>query len=405
VVAAIEHVAPAASAARGASASAAAGRLLQAGDLVYQGSFRLPHGPIAGSSFDFGGTAMAFNPARGSLLLVGHPWQQQVAEIAVPAIRRGIRLSDLPYADITQPFTDVTEGRMSAVGNNPASDNPQIGGLLPYRGQLYATVFLFYDASGSQQRSHFVTGLDFDVRGDVRGPYRVAAPGAGFVSGYFALVPGEWQAALGGPVLNGQCCLAIISRTSYGPALFALDPTQIGLRDPSPATPLLYYPSDHPTLGQWGATGSMFNGSTQMGGVVFPDGTRSVLFFGRQGLGPFCYGESTNDPDKHGTRVPGSSADDYCYDPTSGSKGTHAYPYAYYVWAYDAADLASVKSGQRRPWDVKPYAAWRLDLGPFGTPSGIINGVAYDPKTGWIYIAQDHGDGSYPLIHVFTVKA
>ena len=91
----------------------------------------------------------------------------------------------------------------------------------------------------------------------------------------------------------------------------------------------------------------LFNLATTMAGVVFPEGTRSVLFFGRQGLGKYCYGEASD-----------------CGDPVQTSKGGHAYPYAYYVWAYDALDLAAVKSGQRQPWDVKPYAVWELDF-PF----------------------------------------
>ncbi len=386
------------------TASAASEKLVQAMDLVYRGAFRLPQGPIAGSSFDFGGTALAFNPVHGSLFIVGHAWQQQVAEITVPAIRLATGTSDLAVAAVLQPFADIAEGRMRLVGSNPQSDTQMVGGLLPYNGKLYESVYLYYDAAGAQQLSHFVSGLDFSVHGDVNGPYRVGKLGAGFVSGYFALIPDEWQAALGGPVLNGQCCIPIISRTSFGPAAFAIDPAQLGVKDPLPAVPLVYYPSDHPTLGAWGATGTLFNGVTQMGGVVFPNGTRSVLFFGRQGLGKFCYGESTSDPALDGKLFPGSTTDYYCYDPTSGSKGNHAYPYAYYVWAYDAVDLAAVKSGQRQPWDIKPYATWSLDLSPFGVPGAIINGVAYDPKTGWIFVSQDHGDGSYPLIQVFTIR-
>ena len=125
--------------------------------------------------------------------------------------------------------------------------------------------------------------------------------------------------------------------------------------------------------------------STQMGGVVFPEGTRSVLFFGKQGLGPYCYGEAVD-----------------CGDPAvTARRAEHAYPYASYVWAYDAIDLAAVKSGQRQPWEVKPYAVWTLDL-PFNYPNARINGAAYDPQTGRIFVSAI-GDGSIPLIHVFTV--
>src|SRR6185436_6611985 len=117
--------------------------------------------------------------------------------------------------------------------------------------------------------------------------FQVGRLGAGYVSGYFGLVPAAWQTALGGPVLNGQCCLGIISRTSYGPALFAIDPTRLTASNPLPATPLVYYPQANP-LAEWDSTNPYFNGTTEIRGVVFPEGTRSVLFFGRHGTGEFC---------------------------------------------------------------------------------------------------------------------
>ena len=120
----------------GVSDAAASAPLLRATDLVYQGAFRLPHGPIGGSSFDYGGTALAFNPALGSLFMVGHAWQQQVAEVTIPAPAMGA-LSDLPTASVLQPFQDLSEGRMLSVGFDPVSDNPIVGGLLPYRNRLY----------------------------------------------------------------------------------------------------------------------------------------------------------------------------------------------------------------------------------------------------------------------------
>ena len=323
--------------------------------------------------------------SEGSLFIVGHAWQQFVAEVSVPSTRRGAGWSDLPFASVLQPFTDATEGRMKSVTANPA-DSVRVGGLLPYRGQLYLAAYVYYDAAGSQVLSHFVSGLDLSVKDDVRGPFQVGKLGAGFVSGYFALVPAAWQEALGGPVLNGNCCLSIISRTSYGPAAFAIDPAKIGTTVPAPTVPLVYYPGSHP-LGPWGGDSLVFNGSTNVSGVVFPNGTRSVLFFGRQGLGPWCYGEGAT-----------------CSDPTDPSKGGHGYPYASYVWAYDAVDLAAVKSGRRQPWDVKPYATWKLDL-PFAGFDVGIGGVAYDPATGRIFVSRYRSDGDNPLIHVLTVQS
>jgi hypothetical protein len=351
--------------------------------LVYAGAFRLPGGSINGSSFGFGGTALAFNPSSNSLFLVGHDWHQLVAEVAIPDVRSASSLDRLATASLLQPFRDVTEGKFGSLG----AEATKIGGLLPYRDKLYVSAYVFYDAAHTQVSSHLVTSTDLSVTGDAGGPYRVGTVGAGFVSGYFATIPAAWQAALGGPVLNGNCCLSIISRTSQGPAAFAIDPAQLENATPLPATPLVYYPMDHHTLGAWNETSEYF-GDAQAKGVVFPEGTRSVLFFGWKGVGAFCY-----DTPQHA-----------CEDPAWPYKGSHAYPYKYFVWAYDANDLAAVKRGERQPWDVVPYAAWIVTL-PFANGFERIQGAAYDPATNRIFVTQAGGDGDLPLVHVFTVRA
>ncbi len=223
------------------------------------------------------------------------------------------------------------------------------------------------------------------------------------VSGFMTEVPPEWRTLLGGPALTGNCCIPIISRTSFGPAAFAFDPAALGRSAALRAVPLLYYPPAHPTLGAWDASwnptgGVFFGGGTTIRGVVFPRGTRSVLFFGTQGVGTFCYGEGTSDKSLDGKPTPDGTT--WCYDPDGSSKGTHAYPYVAEVWAYDAADLAAVRRGAKRPWQVRPYATWQLHL-PFA--SGQIGGAAYDPTAGVIYVSQQFGNGTDPVIHVFKV--
>jgi hypothetical protein len=376
--------------------------LVRATNLMYEGAFRLPQGKIGGSYFSYGGTALAFNSATGSLFLVGHDHHQQVAEINIPQIRRATTASALATAMVLQPFADATEGQLGLVGPN----NVKIGGLLHFHGQLYMTAYVYYDASASQTLSHFVANPNLGVHGDLKGPVKVGTIGAGFVSGYFGLVPEPWIAALGGPVLNGNCCLGIISRTSYGPALFTLDPSAIGNKEPVPATPLLYYPSKHPLLEPgatgdgWSNTSTLFNGSTTVTGVVFPENTRSVLFFGRHGA-TFCYGPGTSDTKLAGTPAEGG-VDRYCYDPTESSKGTHGFPYAYYVWAYDANDLAAVKAKKKDPWSVRPYATWGFEL-PYSDQSGRIMGATYDAKNSRIFVSQAFGDGEMPVIHALKL--
>jgi len=208
---------------------------------------------------------------------------------------------------------------------------------------------------------------------------------------------------LGGPALTGQCCLAIVGRTSSGPAVFVFNPTDLGAKNPIPASPLVYYPLNHP-LADWGSTNPYYNGTTAIKGVVFPQGTRSILFFGRHGIGTFCYGPGTSDPTQAGKPADGG-VDTYCYDPQDGSKGTHAYPYVSQVWSYDVSDLLKVKNGQMQPWSVKPYAVWSLNVPIAGAN---IGGAAYDPQTGRIFVSQECTDivglDCLPVIHVFTVK-
>ena len=56
--------------------------LVQEGDLGYLGAFNVPEGEIGESSFEYGGTALAFNPTNNSLFVVGHDYDQSIAEFA-----------------------------------------------------------------------------------------------------------------------------------------------------------------------------------------------------------------------------------------------------------------------------------------------------------------------------------
>jgi hypothetical protein len=144
-----------------------------------------------------------------------------------------------------------------------------------------------------------------------------------------------------------------------------IDPTDVGVKNPVPANPLVYYPAAHPLLDAgatgdgWGNTSTLFNGSTEVRGIVFPENTRSVLFFGRHGLGEFCYGPGTDDPALAGQPVPGTP--DELLRPGR-RLGRARLSYAARL-AHDANDLAAVKAGQRA-LDRQAHAVWTLTL-PF----------------------------------------
>src|SRR5690606_31380522 len=126
-----------------------------------------------------------------------------------------------------------------------------------------------------------------------------------------------------------------------------------------------------------------------------------VIFFGRIGLGAFCYGTGTSVRALHGRPVPGS-ATTYCYDPDSPDQGVHGYPYALHAWVYDANALAAVNAGQQAPWDPRPLTAGTFSL-PFERGQKLVGGVAYDAATQRVFISVLAQDDERPLIHVLRV--
>jgi len=212
-----------------------------------------------------------------------------------------------------------------------------------------------------------------------------------------APIPPEWQSVLGAPYLTGNAALSIINRTSSGPAVFGFNPSTFSYSTPTTPIPYVYYPQ-YNALG-WDGSGDpmmsnnpYFNGVTQINGVIFVPGTRSVLFFGSVGTNTVVYDtkESANDPYRQG-------------------KGYHSLngAYAYQVWAYDANDFLAVKNGQMQPWDIVPYTVWNFDFPQFNGEKRL-GGVVFDSSSRRLYVVENGGDtqasSSYlPLIQVYQV--
>ncbi len=375
--------------------------LIQQNNLTYLGAFRVPNQTSSTKTFNYGGYGLSYWPAHNSLLVTGHDWYQEVAEISIPTPSTSSALSGLPRATLIQPLTDILAGHAKDIG----AGTYKLGDILVRGNEILVTSYLFYDANSIQTKSHFVTGQTFDALPTVKGPFQVGNTQAGFVSGYMTPIPPEWQSALGGDTLTGNCCLSIIGRTSLGPSITVFNANDVGVLDPVPGTRVLGYPLTSPTLGKTTGGGyGGYNAATGVGGAIFPSGTRTVLFFGNTGTEPVCYGSGTSNQSLAGLPVPGTTADIYCYDPIyPTSKGYHGYPYKQWVWAYDVNDLLLVKSGQKQTWEIFPYAMWEITL-PFQTGHRRISGVGYDSSTKTIFMTADYNDGSAPLIYVFQIN-
>lgn len=373
------------------SVASYAENLIQFSDLQYLGAFRVP------SSTEYGGTALAYKPGSpDSLFITCLDVAGQVAEISIPTPING-SIGSLNTASLLQSCANPTAGGTQAIGGGGSA---KIGGLMVHGGKLYTSVYAFYDADSSQTAWLYVKANTTLSTANAAGAYKVGnnQPNPGFLDGWMAPVPSAWQAALGGPVASGNCCLSIITRTSYGPAAFAWDPANLTtVGTPINANALLYYPSSNHTLGDWNTpqvnnTTTFWNntGGGYRGGGVIPDGTRSILFFGSQGYGTFCYGDAAP-----------------CGDLSGGGKGTHGYPYRFQIMAYDLNALAAVKAGSQQPHAPLPYAVWSLASGIVGVDGKSDReggGATYDPVLKRIYFAATYTDGALPLIQVWQVN-
>jgi len=378
----------------------AADKVLQKSDLTYLGAFKVPSDGDGATTLGYNGAGLAFNPAgnngNGSLFISGHIDYGRVAEISIPAIVNSSNLSSLNRASTLQGLQDITEGhRNDLLGGgatytmDPAACN--VGGVLVYNNRLIGTSYIYYDSSHVAVRSHFASGLTLSTSGDFKGMYQLSpTPQAGFVAGPMTRIPTEYQSALGGKALTFlRAPSQNPGRSSYGPAAFAFDPDALTGAASSVinSVPLIYYDMSHQTLGAYdGPTNNYVSIKDEIWGIVFPENTKTLLFFGRHGTGARCYGTGTD-----------------CGDPIYADKGDHAYPYKYWVWAYDIDDLIAVKNGTKNPWDLTPQT-WELNL-PLGGWNWNISGAAYNPSTQRIYLLTDRGESPLPVINVFQVNA
>ncbi|MCC6954482.1 MAG: hypothetical protein IT290_10215, partial [Deltaproteobacteria bacterium] len=360
---------------------------VQLGDVFYLGKFTLPFDDGAGGALTYSHPVMGMG-ADGSSLYVG--CSSGIARVAIPALGA--------TAAILEPCRRVPD--ISAV--DPGDSNGyNYGGILSWLGKLVVSAYVFYDADVDAAMSHW-SGTSI---GGVLGPYSVGTLNAGFVAGPMTPIPAEWRALLGGPVLTGQCCLSIISRTSSGPSASVFDPAQLGATNPVPSTMLVGYPINHTNsaIGSYAVSGPLYDLASSFGGMAFPEGTRSLLFVERVGtIANRCYGTGTNNPSLHNTPIPNGGGHVYCYDPTNPYQGGHSFPYKNVIGAYDANDLLAVKQGSKQPWDVIPYAVWEINQMD-NTGSATMNSSAYDPVTKRWYIRQQT-DGRTPEVHVYEIR-
>jgi hypothetical protein len=349
---------------------------LSAVDLTYQGAFRVPK---TGNSrenlvLEYGGAAIAFNPANDSLFITGQDQAERIAEITIPAPRIG-SVDELERGEFLQLVQNL---RVRSAGN--IGGNVKIGGLMVYGGDLYVSRFEFYDAEGDARHSHCrIPGGD--LARTAEGMYELNSPGGGWVGGYMGEIPASLRPKFGNkPCFTGLGVISIISRASSGPAAFAFDPAQLG-SSRTPTVPIVGYPLKRP-LANPELENDYFTRADQIrGAVMFED---SMLFFGIHGMGRPTYGDGGEQ------------------DPADSNKGEHAYPYRAQCWEYAVSDLIPIAADKKPMWDARPTVR---ELKEFYGSNRYGGGAAYDAKTGRLFLSNLRGEEAYPVIHVYQVAA
>ena len=375
-------------------------------DFTYIGAFRVPAGPVGSDTFEFGGNALAFNPANHSLFMASNvDHGLNIAEVQIPTTLSATGLvSSMSVATVLQPFADLSSFLTTNAGGaaqppNLNYENLNIGGLLVAGNGLTGAMFMGYNGAEPQAstHSHFRTsGLDlasfsalnFTGLIDIRKSGDTA--GGRVRGGYMTEVPAEWRAWIGADYVTGAAGQNRIQYSSAGPALFGFDATNPA---GSSGKPLVNYPYGHAL--QWvdGRTTVpqlLFNGTTQVNGVAFVPGTRSVIFIGSNGLSSIGYGVGSVFNDR--------------VRPYQGFHSQNG-NYQYQIWAYDIDDFMSVRNGTLASWEIKPTSVENFSL-PTPESSKYLGGTAFDASTGRLYISQKTaGPGGTPIIHVYQLGA
>jgi hypothetical protein len=131
----------------------------------------------------------------------------------------------------------------------------------------------------------------------------------------------------------------------------------------------------------------------RIAGAAIPNGTRSVMIFGKCGNGRYQY--TISNISRGGFKYYSG----YAGTDTPGEK---AYPYYPRIWCYDANELEQARLGNVALKDVKPYAVINYQF-PFAGGDEPI-GVTYDKSTRRVFIATRGLSFGNMAIHVYSIN-
>jgi hypothetical protein len=429
---------------------------VQPGDVSYLGAFRLPDVGARPRTFEYGGSAMTFNPSGdpsgsgdgfgGSLYISGHdrlpygelPNGSQIAEVGIPAPVASTNVGALATAPMLQGFSDVTGGLFANL-----DEIPRLGMQYLSRGPLGAKIHLAWGQhfQDDPRPSHALFDPSLSSP-QPRGAWFIGSESLYSVNGYMLEIPQAWADAnvAGRPLGTGRYRDG--GWSGMGPALYAYAPWDGGGGLPGNGarlsyTTLLRYESSESSSDVRYRSLSSYQHADEWEGAAWlttASGKTAVVFAGTKGTGAkFWYGwvnpagasipcverellgQFTLCYQSDGTPCPSSDLggctghNDY--------RGWWSSAFAAQLIFFDPGQLAQVAAGSAAPYAPQPYATLALDshlrLAPEAVDADMVGrgvqrryrlgDMAYDRANGRLYILELFADGSKPIVHVFRV--
>lgn len=363
--------------------------------LEYVGGFRIPLSTKGESRIAYSEGVFGLRPNKNAFFIVGHSHHQAIAEFEIPELSTSKTISDWKFATFNQPFSLIIP---RASSGNPQRIN-RITGMKEIEGQLIVNGMEYYDADANvRDTTLIVRDADHLDRSKIDGFFQLQ--GAAHAAGWISEIPPYWRKELNSEYLVGNAStLAINSRLSIGPSAFTAH--FFGVLNSEEKSGLILTDSlmdfslKHPIAPDQYNKSLKNNLWTELSaahyGFIIPN-TSSYLVIGKSGGHNSGIGyKITQDNGRQ------------CGGPCSVKAGDS---YNYF-WLFDVADFVSVKSGEKQPYQPRPYQFGFFDT--VNTHPYII-GADYLKDTGLLYVVfsgEDKYQSQYeaaPVVRVYKIR-
>ncbi|WP_198264036.1 hypothetical protein [sulfur-oxidizing endosymbiont of Gigantopelta aegis] len=390
--------------------------LISIDDMKFVGAFRIKSGRYGESKTGYSNGRIAYNDDNHSLFITGFPSDSSIAEFLIPELVNSSNILELnrtskPRQDFFRPLLRLKE-------ENTQNLN-RLGGMEYVEGELLVHSYEYYDAQVDSTYTSLVIRNANNMNNSIIDGF-FEFDGNAHVSLWISPLPTQLQQLFDGDYITGaSSVMPINSRASMGPSAFVFNSADIVKTDNTNnirqknglinTIKLLDYNLAHILTDnvkgwlpfkEWGGkiqynysgqrpAGDDFplvydvnlvgnnylwtEKSSAQYGIVLP-GTRTYAIFGSSSM--HYSGGGYKITKKNGKTCPGPCA----YDPSDNNN---------YYWFYDLAELYQIKTGKKRPYEVKPYSFGRF-VTPFDKMYSAKRKYGYKPLvSGGTYNAKD----------------